>query len=299
MNSVAVIVCTCNRAEHLRRCLDRLSHQNRPPDELIVVQSGSDQTEETLFSAYPGLRFLRVDEDNIGKARNAGIENSRSRFVLFIDDDAEAPADWVEKMASALDGENTGAVGGSVIDGNSPDQHYEFRNGVIDTFGRQIAVRETTDALSPRFHPNVKGCNCGFRREALAAVGNFDEYIVFSFDESDVILSMLQRGWRVRHIDTPVVHYSATGVYRKRSITEKNWYVEIRSQTYFAMKHTPGVSLRFRAKLRVRLRIWKIRLATSLRFLRGECTFRRYREINRELRRGFRDGIRRIADARP
>ncbi len=281
----SVVVCTCNRPEHLRRCLKLLFRQDPPAAEVVVVRSGSDRTDEALFARFPGLQTIRIDVDNVSAARNAGIAATRGEAVLFIDDDAEAPAGWVGAMAAALSGEGVGAVGGTVLDGNAPEPRFEFRNGLIDPVGRQLPVREEGSSVPSGFLPNVKGCNCGFRRRALTEIGNFDEGFAFSFDEADVVLSLLEGGWRVGRIELPVLHYSAAGVYRKQSPADKNWYVEIRSQARFARKHCRNGRERFRAYLRLRLRMLKVLLLLS-----GGRGWRRRLEIASELRRGFRDG---------
>lgn len=292
---ISVVVCTCNRPEELRRCLDSLRRQTRRADEIVVVCSGSDRTGASVCADYPEAVVVRIGEDNVSLARDAGIEASRGEQLFFFDDDAEPEPCFLEAMSPLLALPGTGGVGGMVL---TPSGACEFRNGVIDRLGRQIPVRRSDEPLPAGFLPTVKGCGCGFRREALAAVGNFDPNFVFSFDEADVALSMTDRGWRIRHSETAsVIHHSAAGVYRSRGITEKNWRVELCSHTCFVLKHAAGPGGRRRGLVRVRLRICKTALRLAGAFLRGECTFLRWLRLLSELPAGLRDGLRRSVPA--
>ena len=191
---ISVVVCTCNRPEELRRGLDSLRRQTRRADEIVVVCSGSDRTGASVCADYPEAVVVRIGEDNVSLARDAGIEASRGEQLFFFDDDAEPEPCFLEAMSPLLALPGTGGVGGMVL---TPSGACEFRNGVIDRLGRQIPVRRSDEPLPAGFLPTVKGCGCGFRREALAAVGNFDPNFVFSFDEADVALNSLLRRRRL------------------------------------------------------------------------------------------------------
>lgn len=287
---ISVVICTCNRPEELRSCLAALRNQTRRADEIVVVCSGSDRSGEAVCADYPEVAPVKIEEDNVSLARNAGIRASQGEQIFFFDDDAEPEAHFLETMSALLALPKTGGVGGMVL---TPSGECEFRNGAIDRIGRRIPIRRANEPLPAGFLPTVKGCGCGFRREALAAVGNFDRNLVFSFEEADAALAMAERGWRIRHSETArVLHRSAAGVYRNHGVAERNWYVEIRSQACFAGKHaaTPG-ELR-RGLSRVRLRVGKTALRLAGAFLRGECSFSRLRQCLTELVAGARDGAR-------
>lgn len=97
------MVCTRNRRDLLAANIESLLDQTHPSFEIVYVDDGStDDTPQLLDSArarHPGLiRVVRADHKGPGPARNAGAAIARGQYVLFIDDDATAPPDWIAEM---------------------------------------------------------------------------------------------------------------------------------------------------------------------------------------------------------
>lgn len=86
---VVAIVVTHNRCELLSRCLDNISKQSRPPDEILVINNGStDDTESMLASRK--IQF--ITQDNLGAAAGwyLGLEYAiQNKFdaAWLMDDD--------------------------------------------------------------------------------------------------------------------------------------------------------------------------------------------------------------------
>ncbi|MEW6216649.1 MAG: glycosyltransferase family A protein, partial [Candidatus Bipolaricaulota bacterium] len=98
---ISVLIPTLDRYPYLETLLGQLEKQTLPPHEVIVV----DQTEVSrrrtdLAERFTGLnlRWLTRDEPGQCSARNAGIENSRGEWLLFLDDDDEIPEDYCQRM---------------------------------------------------------------------------------------------------------------------------------------------------------------------------------------------------------
>ena len=102
--TVAVIVSahTEKRWERLQRCIDSLRHQSRAPDEILVVIDHNPALLQTARSGLMGVRVIEnFNEGGAAGSRNAGIASSSSSLVAFIDDDAEAAPDWLERLLQA------------------------------------------------------------------------------------------------------------------------------------------------------------------------------------------------------
>lgn len=120
---ITVIVCTHNRCESLAKTLDSLA-QSIVPDrtgwEILVVDNNStDQTAATVQEfcrAYPG-RFRYVFEGRQGKsfALNAGIEDSQSDILAFVDDDITVERTWLHRVTAPLSDATWSGSGGPVI----------------------------------------------------------------------------------------------------------------------------------------------------------------------------------------
>jgi len=124
---VSVIVPTYNRAKYIKRAMDSVLDQTRPPDELIIVDDGStDNTSEVIEqtigrAAFP-VRVLRRENRGAAAARNVGITHAAGDILCFLDSD-----DWWDKRKIELQLEAMHGNPDSII---SHTREIWFRNGV-------------------------------------------------------------------------------------------------------------------------------------------------------------------------
>ena len=123
--TISVIIPTRNRAESLHRLLGALSHQDRRPEEVIVVDASDKPSDQiALGTSYPALRItsLRAAPSVCGQ-RNAGIRRASGSHILLCDDDVEPPPDYISRLAAHLEREPaTGAVTGMVAEADGAGQ---------------------------------------------------------------------------------------------------------------------------------------------------------------------------------
>jgi GT2 family glycosyltransferase len=88
---VSVIVPTYNRAALVCRAIDSALQQTHTNMEVVVVDDGStDDTPALLPRRYehdPRVRYVRVENGGVARARNIGIKNAKGDFVGFLDSD--------------------------------------------------------------------------------------------------------------------------------------------------------------------------------------------------------------------
>src|SRR5574341_779028 len=82
---VSVIVTVLNEGPAIRRLLDSLAAQTRTPDEVVVVDGGSQDDTLTVLQAYAQegrlpLRVLVEPDANISRGRNGARREHQERF---------------------------------------------------------------------------------------------------------------------------------------------------------------------------------------------------------------------------
>jgi len=116
---VSVVIATLNRCRLLRRALESLTKQSRPPDEVIVVDNGSTDDTRAVCQEFSNvLPLVYVYEPNrgISRARNAGIRRATGDIFCFLDDDCVADGRWLEYMEDPfLRDPEIACVGGNII----------------------------------------------------------------------------------------------------------------------------------------------------------------------------------------
>lgn len=239
---VSIVINTLDRADWLRRLLPALAVVDYPALEVIVVNGPSrDDTAALLASVGDRIKAAHCATANLSRSRNIGIAAAAGEIVVFIDDDAlPADASWLRELVTPLvDDPTLGAVGGPVLRGDQDE--WEFQGRLGSDYGE---LREPFEAAAlglvadgRRWVRYTQGNNCAFRREALVAIGGFDETFAYYLDEVDVCLRLARAGRPIGLAPRAIVrHYSASAAHRK-SWHDRNWDVMARSDAYYCLKN--------------------------------------------------------------
>lgn len=117
MFSVAVAICmyTEDRLDQICAAIESVRAQTRPPDELLLVV---DYNEALLTRMREIEPTLQVVPNHHGKGlsggRNTAAEVSTSEVLVFLDDDARARPQWLERLVEPLADPRVVATGGRV-----------------------------------------------------------------------------------------------------------------------------------------------------------------------------------------
>ena len=101
LQQIGIVIVTYNNASMLRSLLEDLLDQTRKPDEIIVIDNASLDNTESMISAYPAVRYMRLKE-NIGSAggyyEGLKIASENNDFVWTLDDDMIVNKDAIEVL---------------------------------------------------------------------------------------------------------------------------------------------------------------------------------------------------------
>ena len=88
--SLSVIIPTLNAGAQLRHLLECLKEQSVAPDEIIVIDSESDDATVSIAKSVPGVRTIAIKRRDFdhGGTRHAALLESSGEFVLFLTQDA-------------------------------------------------------------------------------------------------------------------------------------------------------------------------------------------------------------------
>lgn len=105
--AISAVICTHNRCALLRDALASLAAQGLPSDrfEVILVDDGSTDATPAVAAEFIGrlpLRVLTQANQGLSAARNAGWRASLAPLIAYLDDDARAAPDWLERILAAF-----------------------------------------------------------------------------------------------------------------------------------------------------------------------------------------------------
>jgi len=115
---VSVVIPCRNSENTVADAVGSALAQSRPPDEVVVVDDAStDGSGDAARRA--GARVIHNgSRRNAGGARNAGLEATSGDLVAFLDADAVAPGDWLERAGRVFASRpDVVGVGGAIANG--------------------------------------------------------------------------------------------------------------------------------------------------------------------------------------
>lgn len=158
---VSVVMPVRDGERYIAEALDSILSQDPPPDEVVVVDDGSqDQTAALAQRAGRRVRVVQQARIGSGSALNRGIVEARSEIIGFCDADDLWMPGKLDRQLEALETDPAAAgVGGLVEQFVSPD--------APELVGR---VRLRTDPMAA----DLLGALL-VRRSAFDAIGTFNE----------------------------------------------------------------------------------------------------------------------------
>jgi glycosyltransferase involved in cell wall biosynthesis len=103
--TVSVVIPTFNCAPYIGEAIASLISQTRPPDDIVVVDDGSTDDTAVVVARFGGrVRYLRQENAGVSHARNRGLAEIASDWVMFLDaDDRIEPTGLAALMDAAAD----------------------------------------------------------------------------------------------------------------------------------------------------------------------------------------------------
>ncbi len=97
MSKITIIVPIYNvQKDYLNTCISSLLQQTLEDIEIILVDDGSNNETKNICDEYGEkdnrIKVIHKENGGVSSARNVGIKNANSNYIMFVDAD-----DWIEK----------------------------------------------------------------------------------------------------------------------------------------------------------------------------------------------------------
>ena len=265
----SAIIVTYNSAGSIERCLRALREQNGW-ERIVVDNASRDQSLDRAQAADPDARLIQNCE-NLGFAAavNRGAQLARGRILLFLNPDAVARPGALQELASALEPEGVGAVGGLLLrDNGQPDRGFAVRRFPTTLYmAAEILLLNRLwpqNPLNRRYRcldldysqlqdvDQPAGACLAVRREAWAAVGGFDEsFFPVWFEDVDLCLRLRAQNWRILYCPQAVFAHSGGHSVNQVPLLDRQlfWYRNL--LRYFRKHGNPAAVAALRAAIAV------------------------------------------------
>lgn len=180
---VTVAVCTRDRPEDMKLCLEALNKLDYPHLDILVVDNApqTEATKELVETHYPSIRYVREPRPGLDWARNRAILKAKGEIIAYTDDDVVVDPGWVKALVKVFtENPKVMAVTGLVVPyelETEPQVLFEENGG----FGRgfeQKWYEANLDGKMPWWLLGTgnlgTGANMAYRRVVFSNIGFFD-----------------------------------------------------------------------------------------------------------------------------
>jgi rhamnosyltransferase len=237
MPGTSVIIRCYNEERHIGRLLSGLMRQTQPPDQIILVDSGSTDATVAIASQFP-VEVVTIEPQrfSFGRSLNIGCSTAAHEILVFASAHVYPVYDsWLADLTAPLsDPEVVLAYGRQLGDERT---RYSERRVMARWFPPRSAA--------PQLHPFCNNANAAIRRSAWGDQA-YDEELT-GLEDLDWAKRAQERGKLIAYVaEAPVVHAhdetwrQIVNRYRREAIAHKQIYHEQRMGPLDAIRLAVG-----------------------------------------------------------
>ena len=172
--TISVVICayTLERLNDIHDAVNSVLGQTLPPHQVIVSVDHNPELLERLKAEVPGGVTVAFNDgaSGLSETRNVAIRHATGDIVAFMDDDAVAEKDWLQKLIKPFDDPAVVAVGGKIIplwlDGCRPVWFPEELDWIVGCTYKGLPCHGNQVR-------NLIGCNMAFQARVFQSIGLF------------------------------------------------------------------------------------------------------------------------------
>lgn len=222
---VSIIIPVFNRLEFTEKCLAALSRTTQEGSyELIVIDNGSTDGTADFLKKQNMISHVVMNPTNLGfaKACNQGAEAAHGDYLLFLNNDTEPQAGWLDSLIRIIHPNPAiGAVGSKLLYPDGTIQHagvvlVDDKKTGDPLVGKHIYRGNQPDfpeANIPFCYQALTAASLLVRRSAFVDAGGFDEHYWNGYEDVDLCLRLRQLGHLIVYTPQSVLvhHESKSG----------------------------------------------------------------------------------------
>lgn len=223
---ISVIIATKNRHDFLPQALNSCLNQTKRPDEIIVIDDGSNNPSSTedivnLFSNDLNIRFFRNEiSEGQARTRNKGALLATSEVIAFLDDDNYLLKQHLELCLEVIIRQDAQAA--ATYMNMIYADHPLHEDSDIDSVA--VFCGDHYTSLG-KIYNLVCDTHIAIRRDFFLAIGGFPDHLRSSQEDWALGLLIISKGGKFKSTGIPTIMYRINndGVWAKGNGVRKWW----------------------------------------------------------------------------
>jgi glycosyltransferase involved in cell wall biosynthesis len=174
---VSLVATVLNESASISRLLRSLAEQSRPPEEVVIVDGGSQDGTQAALAVFAEtapfpIRILIRPGANIAQGRNVAIASASGPIIAVTDAGVRLEPDWLEHLVAPF----ALAPAPDVVSGFFVPESQSLFELVLGA----VTLPRLDEVDAGRFYPSSR--SVAFRREAWERVGGYPEWLDYCED---------------------------------------------------------------------------------------------------------------------
>ena len=219
MNSdlVSIIIPVYNVEKYLKKCLDSVINQTYKNIEIIIINDGSTDNSlkicQNYEKKYSNIKVINQNNQGLSAARNKGIDESKGKYITFIDSDDYYDLDAVEKFYILATEKNADLVCCGTYCENENGKYY-LKHCLSEEKEYDNYEALETMLLSKGIDPSA--CNKFYKKKLFNKIKfPIGEY----YEDLSIMYKIVFESKKIVHMGMPKYHY----IIRSGSITHRKF----------------------------------------------------------------------------
>ena len=225
---VSLVSTVKDAAPHIEEFLASVRAQTRVPDEIVIVDGGSNDGTADILRKAADITFIEEPGSNIARGRNVAIRAATHELIALSDADCVLEPTWLSLLLEQLE--------------EGADVAMGFYEPITETFLQRcmsaVNLPDASELREDRFMPS--GRSVAFRRTAIDAADGYPEWLDIGED------MYVDHRWRKLGLDMRLAP-EAIARWRLRKGLAETWtqYFRYARGDAIAGMHTTRNLLRF------------------------------------------------------
>jgi len=177
--TISIVIPTYNQAQTLSETIHSVMDQTRKADQIIVVVDGSKDGSLAIAKSYEEIKVIEQVNKGLSSARNTGIMNATSDWILFLDSDDVLKPNCLERIEQVI------------------NEHPEA--DIVAPSFQEFGLRDTEIILmeKPTIEDFKTGNRLGYfsaiKRSVLLEVGGYSPRMIYGYEDYHLWFDLLSR----------------------------------------------------------------------------------------------------------
>ena len=211
-SELTVVVPIYNVEKYLGKCIQSLLNQTITIEEIILVDDGSTDSSGTIADSFARqferIRVIHQKNGGLSAARNTGIDNTKTKYITFVDSDDYVDSCMYEVLLRNMNNENADiSIGGVWREDIKGNKSSIYTPGILKTWNKIEALIQ----LNSYSYFNMSFCDKIFKRELFEIDAYGAHRIRFpegkTSEDYYLMHQVVARAEKVVYISDPFYHY--------------------------------------------------------------------------------------------